>query len=175
MFAFIKISKGIHMKKISEIMTKNLITVYATQNLESAYVKLKLNGIRHFPVLNSSNEVIGIISDRDFQRAMVSNSSTDFEFLPNDTVEDYMSSPIKTVKKDDDLLTVVKKMLDHQISSVLISDNSQLVGIITHEDLLLLLADILRNQKPSTLERVESWISHTPVNDIAVKLSNVGI
>lgn len=162
-------------KKTADVMSKNLVTVFETDDLESAYIKLKMNGIRHFPVLNTSNEVVGIISDRDFQRAMVFYSTETFEFLADEVVADYMTFPIKTVPHDADLLVVVKKMLEHQISSVLISKENKLVGIITHEDLLLILSDILKSNKPPIVANIENWLYKSSVGDIALKFSDAGI
>lgn len=162
-------------KKTADIMSRNLVTVYETDDLEGAYVKLKMNGIRHFPVLNSNNEVVGVISDRDFQRAMIFYSSETFEFLADEVVADYMTFPIKTVPHDADLLSVVKKMLDHQISSVLISKENNLVGIITHEDLLLVLSDILKSNKAPIVANIENWLYKSPIGDIALKFANAGI
>lgn len=160
--------------KIENIMSTRLITIQNTEGLEAAYVKMKLNGIRHLPVIDSKNHVVGIISDRDIQRAMMSLDAGDFAFNPDDTVEDYMNSQIKSVAQDFELLSVVQKMIDHQISAVLITQGANVVGIVTHEDLLLILADMLK-PKDNVVSQVQNWIYKTPVGEIAEKLASVGI
>jgi len=160
--------------KIENIMSTHLITVQESEGLEAAYVKMKLNGIRHLPVMDSMNHVVGIISDRDIQRAMMALDSGDFAFDPDEIVGSYMSTQIKSVTQECELLEVVQKMIDHQISAVLITRAANVVGIITHEDLLLILADMLK-PKDNVMAQVQNWLYKTPAGEIAGKLAAAGI
>lgn len=160
--------------KIDNIMTARLVTINKTEGLETAYLKMKSNGIRHLPVIDQQDHVVGIISDRDIQRSMMSLDDGEFDFNPDDTVADYMSVNLISVPHDVELLQVVQNMIDHQISAVLISNKSHLVGIITHEDLLLILADFLK-PKQGVAAQVESWFYKMPVGEIAEKFAAAGI
>jgi acetoin utilization protein AcuB len=160
--------------KIDNIMQTRLITIQESEGLESAYLKMKKNGIRHLPVLDAFNNVVGIISDRDVQRSMMSFENGSFDFNPDEIIANYMSSDIISVPHDSELLQAVQKMIDHQISAVLITEKSSLVGIITHEDLLLILADLLR-PKEGVVTTVQNWLFKTPVGEIAEKFAAAGI
>ncbi len=160
--------------KIDEIMTTRLVAIKNSEGLEAAYLKMKVNGIRHLPVLDSLNQVVGIISDRDVQRSMMSFDSGEFDFNPDDIVTNYMSPNLISVTHEAELLSVVQKMIEHQISAVLITKDSSLVGIITHEDLLLILADLLRPQD-GLVTNVQKWLYTTPVGAIADKFASAGI
>lgn len=159
---------------VDKIMSSKVITVLKTDALEVSYMKLKSNAIRHLAVIDSENQVVGIISEQDFHRAMVSFDDSDYEFNEEEMVEDYMNPDLKFVSKDADLINVVEKMLDQQISAVLITDNNSLVGIMTQHDLNKILIELLRPQE-NVLVNVQNWIYKTPVGQIAEKLASIGI
>lgn len=159
---------------VDKIMSSKVITVLKTDALEVGYMKLKSNAIRHLAVIDSENQVVGIISEQDFHRAMVSFEDSDYEFNEEEMIEDYMNPDLKFVSKDADLINVVEKMLDQQISAVLITDNNSLVGIMTQHDLNKILIELLRPQE-NVLVNVQNWIYKTPVGQIAEKLASIGI
>lgn len=160
--------------KIDNIMTTKILTIKNTEGMESAYLKMKLNGIRHLPVIDSLNQVVGIISDRDVQRSMLCFEADQIEFSPDDLVANFMTRDIKSVGHESELIHVVQMMIDNQISAVLITENNNLVGIITHEDLLLILADLLR-PKSGIVANVQNWVYKTPIGQIAERFSSIGI
>ncbi len=132
--------------KITEIMSTALATIKSTDGLLESYIKMKENKIRHLPVKDSHGNVIGIISDRDFQRAMESvpsNPENAVDFGSGGLVRDYVCSSVKSVPFDTELISVVQEMIDSKISAVLITSDDKTIGIITHGDLLKILADSL--------------------------------
>lgn len=161
--------------KITEIMTANLITVNTIDGLDESYLKMKKNGVRHLPVIDFSSKVVGIISDRDFQRAMRSYESKATDFNPDEKVRDYMTSSLIEVSYDAELLLVVQKMIDQKVSAILISKNQTSIGIITNEDLLKILADLLRPTEDDGIEKVQGWLYNSPIGEIASRLANIGI
>ena len=162
-------------KKPEDIMSKKLQTVQSFDRLEDAFAKMKKNGIRHLPVIDATGTAIGIISDRDIQRAMNTYDSGAVDFNPDETVSDYMSSPVQSLPFDSDIVSVAQKMIENQISAVLISQNNCLVGIITHEDLLKFLVELLKPAELTMAENFRNWINRTPAGDIAIKLAGIGI
>lgn len=164
--------------KIVDVMSTDLISVKSTDDLLESYNKMKLNKIRHLPVMDHNGNVIGIISDRDFQRAMESVSSgttSSSNFGIGGLVRDYMSSSIKTVPFDTELISVVQEMLDNKINAVLITNQSKIVGIISHQDLLQVLSNSLYPVKDRVIEGLQNWLSKTPIGEVARSLSLNGI
>ena len=93
-------------QQVQQNMSKDLVTVRASDSLDLAYAKMVRHEIRHLPVLNEENQLVGLLSDRDLQRALKSTvSGTDSfkfescEFDPTSKVFDYMSSPIQSVEE----------------------------------------------------------------------------
>ncbi len=165
-------------KEISEVMTTDLVSVRSTDDLLESYNKMKLCKIRHLPVMDHHRNVIGIISDEDFQRAMEPvhsghvNSSI---FGIGALVRDYMSSSIRSVPYDTELINVVKEMIDNKINAVLITKENKVVGIISHQDLLKVLSDSLYPVKDKVLESLQNWFSKTPIGEVSLSLSLNGI
>ncbi len=164
--------------KIVDVMTTDLISVKSTDDLLESYKKMKLNKIRHLAVLDHHGNVVGIISDRDFQRAMEpvsSGATSSANFGTGGLVRDYMSSSIKTVPFNTELISVVQEMLDNKINAVLITNQSKVVGIISHQDLLQVLSNSLYPVKDRVIESLQNWLSKTPIGEVARSLSLNGI
>ena len=63
---------------ISRFMTKRPITVKSDESFNAVYMKMKVNSIRHLPVLNGS-EVVGIVSLRDLAEFYEKRIESDLE------------------------------------------------------------------------------------------------
>ena len=108
--------------QIKDIMTKTLIAVPIGSPVAVAANIMKQNKIRHLPIVDEMDIIIGIISKRDF---------TLLENLEDIPVERVMSAPIYYIDQDTPLRSAIFKMLEHKISSLLISDeNDEAIGII---------------------------------------------
>lgn len=144
-------------KKIEETMTPDLVTVGWDERIEMAYRRMQANRLRHLPVHNENGEVVGMLSDRDVQRAMVSQvdhdsstalSAETISFDPNSRVRDYMAWPVLSVGKGSDLKAAVALMLGNRVSALLVRDHGRAVGIVTTDDLLKVLTELLTDGAP---------------------------
>lgn len=145
-------------KSLAEWMSPNLITVGWDERMEVAHRRMLTNRLRHLPVHNEHDEIVGMLSNRDVQRAMISEvqhhtatalSSEAIRFDPECRVRDYMAWPVLTVSKDADLRTVIALMLGNRVSAVLVRDGGKAVGILTTDDMLKILAELLVDGEPS--------------------------
>ncbi|MFN7685048.1 MAG: HPP family protein [Oligoflexia bacterium] len=162
------------MEKIAaDWMSKRLVTVGADDPLSKCLELMRDNRIRHLPVLDRLGSVIGILSDRDLQRALVRlgdepeiiRDESTYEFKEGETAQDYMSWPVETVSDDVPIQTVATRMLRTKVSALLVkNERGHINGILTTDDLLKMLVNILRRQPEgatATLRSIESWISET--------------
>lgn len=136
-------------------MSSNLISISEDRDIETAVGLMKVNKIRHLPVVNSNNELSGIISTKDVAAASDKRKP----------IKSIMTSPVRIVKKSANVKTVIEIMLKHKICSVLVANEEDVVGIVTTDDLLKLLADVIDDS--DRLENLdvssffdESWSSH---------------
>ncbi|MDZ4662049.1 MAG: CBS domain-containing protein [Pseudomonadota bacterium] len=166
---------------VKNYTSKDLITALWSETLDSAYQKMGRAHIRHLPVINDDGEVVGIISDRDFQRAIWVQSDdripkARFDVAAN--VKDYMTTPVESVPSDAKLSDVARRMVIEKISAFLVTKNENIIGIITHEDLLRALVHLLEtrtDRDDSVKLSVSDLTYNSPVGHIVNSLNFAGI
>ena len=119
---------------VKDIMTKALITVNpATTSLQIAKM-MEQGGIGAILVKENENHV-GIITDRDFATKIAANN------LTFDTpVQKIMSSPLITINHNEPISAAAEMMSSKKIRKLAVSDNGNIIGIITSTDLVNQLA-----------------------------------
>jgi acetoin utilization protein AcuB len=143
------------MEKLAEnIMSKGIISVCMSDSVRMAYDVMRTECVRHLPVIDLDGYIVGIISDRDLNRAMTPVSMRDQylqeepQFDPTLEVRDFMSWPVCYTNSDAEVQSVAKMMLDEKISAVMIMDPSRNPqGIITTDDMLKLLISLLHKEE----------------------------
>lgn len=113
---------------MEKIYNTTLICIKNGATLKQAKEAMRENRVRHLPVVNSDNQIIGILSKHDL---IASEKLND---LP---VELFASYPVKTVLPNDSISKVALVLLENKISSVIVKDeNCKALGIITTDDLV---------------------------------------
>ncbi|MGF1757328.1 CBS domain-containing protein [Photobacterium sagamiensis] len=138
--------------KVSEYMTRKVITIYPEAGLREAFFLMRDKGIRHLPVISADGELRGIISDRELRRPGWVDESPDIGHdyaLTNDLhVGDVMIKDVVHVRTYDTLTKAVGTILNHNIGAAPVLDKTgQLVGMLSAVDLLSAFQDTLESQK----------------------------
>lgn len=125
---------------ISSIMTTELITLSFTDTLYSAEKRLKVNHIRHIPVIDK-NKLVGLISLSDLKRISFidaySNQGTEDTPVYNMlSIKDMMIKNPITITPDATIYEVAKLITHKEFHSLPVVENEKLVGIVTTTDLL---------------------------------------
>ncbi len=165
-----------------KIMTDKLYTVTEGESLISAWKVMRNRRIRHLPVIGQNNSIVGVLTDRDLQRAI----HTEFDsagavrftvekFAANETVGDYMSVPARFVSADTPIVTVATQMLEQKISCLLVTENDEVVGIVTTDDLLWELIRLLDSSKEPGFKKFLAPIYTSPIGEVARRLAASGI
>ncbi|MBK9030397.1 MAG: CBS domain-containing protein [Myxococcales bacterium] len=125
-------------------MTTSPHTIGNEQSLKKAHDLMREHGIRHLPVMHG-NRLVGVISDRDVA-IIASLEDVNPELI---TVEDAMTSDVLTVSPEAPLDEVAALMAERKAGSVVIEQNSKVVGIFTTVDGMTALADLLHGRLAS--------------------------
>lgn len=149
---------------VQKIMSKKLITVKMGDSVRKAYQMMQECRIRHLPVTDETGSIIGLLSDRDVQRAMkpckneMGDSDAEIEFDPKFTAADFMSWPIRSVPTHTSILDLVTRMLNEKVSAfVVIDEHNYPKGIVTTDDLLKFLLRSL--EKNPVQVKIDSILS----------------
>lgn len=143
-----------------EIMQCEVCTVTPETSIKDAYLLMKGNDIRHLPVTDMSGKVVGILSDRDIQRAMEVKMFNEYQqeiYLPPGlVVSNFMSWPVYTARPSTTIKSVAESILKEKISAVVVLDSGgKLTGILTTTDLLAFLVDLLSSE--NTAPKWTQW------------------
>jgi CBS domain-containing protein len=125
---------------IASIMTKELITLSLNDSLYSAEKRMKVNHIRHMPVVDG-DELIGLVSLSDLQRvsfidAYSKEGTEDTPVYNMLSIRDLMIKNPLTASPKTTILEVSKLLASKEFHSLPVVDEGKLVGIITTTDLL---------------------------------------
>jgi CBS domain-containing membrane protein len=128
------------MLSVAEIMTREPYRLGPDSTLLDAAKLMREHHIRHIPVVSPEGSVVGVVSHRDVLAA--SDSRLLHEDASSAGKEAYvalssvMSSPVQTVTPDASLLGVAIKLRKQRMGCLPVTENGQLIGIISDSDFL---------------------------------------
>lgn len=128
-------SKDMVSLKVSDYMTKKLITFKPEQSVEEVIVQLIKYRISGGPVVNDNYELIGMISEGDCIKHI---SESKYHNLPGETrtVGQHMISNVETIDGNMDIFDAANKFLQAKRRRFPIVENGVLVGQISQMDIL---------------------------------------
>jgi CBS domain-containing protein len=126
---------------VADFMTKDLVTVRATDDLALAESLLRLGGIRHLPVVQDG-KLVGLLTQRDLLRSGTSGRASARET----DVRQAMTPDPTTVRPGASLAHAARVMLEHKYGCLPVCDEvGKLVGIVTEADFVRFAADVVRD------------------------------
>lgn len=113
------------------IMTKEIITKSTNSHLYDIQKIMTNDKIRHVPIIDAHQKLIGIVSDRDLLKIEFAVKSSVLE------AQNIMSTVIVVSDEESSLKELAYVMTRERISAIPVIDKNEcLVGIITTSDLL---------------------------------------
>lgn len=130
---------------IEEIMTPNPESVLVMDSIANAINKLFELDVRHLPVVDENDELVGMLSDRDLRSYSLPYA---MEYTGPDEADERSAAPVSEVMQGDviavgtdaDISEVVSLMIDHKVGAIPVIDSLEggLVGIVSYIDVLRL-------------------------------------
>ncbi len=126
--------------KVREMMTTEVSTLGRHHTLALADDIMKLERIRHLPVLEEGR-VVGVVSQRDLFRSALAAAlgyrQRAHRLLGRTIrVNEVMSEPAITVSPEAMVTEAARLMIEHKIGCLPVVEGHTLVGIITETDIL---------------------------------------
>lgn len=154
----------------SEVMNDDLLTFREDTPIHDAILALEDYRISGAPVVNDGGDCVGIFSASDLvkrdaeieegeavstrgyfssdpfadegEEPFFSKEDYDTEILGRDTVGQWMTAEVRSVRPDASIEEVCRRMVDERIHRVLVVEGSRLRGIISSYDIVKLVAGV---------------------------------
>lgn len=125
--------------RVRDVMTRDVVTVNPNDKLLEPDRLMKLEQVRHMPVIDDDGALVGILSQRDFFdsaliRGLGYGTHGQEKLLDTFLVKDAMKTDIVTIAPDGTLAEAAARLLDKKIGCLPVVDGEELVGIITESD-----------------------------------------
>ena len=142
--------------RIRDVMTPDPVTISPNHSIGAALARMRRGGFRRLPVVEKER-LVGIITDRDLRLAMNSpfimrEGWYDSYLMEHIEVRSCMAPDPVTVDANEDILNAVRLMRTHKIGGMPVTENGDLIGIITETDLLDYLERLLAAQETETAD-----------------------
>ena len=143
---------------IDKTMTGTVITIGAEAGIIEARDVMKKHRIRHLPVVDKDNFLLGILSDRDIRSAMPPSFLSADEYasasekLSRLTVKDIMTKNVMTISTIDTLQDALLLMKKIRVGTFPVVDlEGKVVGILSVQDIIRAFINVLGIEEPGTL------------------------
>ena len=123
--------------KIHALMIQNPITITVHTSISEAIELMKINSIRHLPVVSKDNILMGFITLSDLKQGLIPSMLGDLNL--RDLI---IKDPI-TVGPDDDIELAAQLIYNHKIGGMPVVKDGRLTGIITATDILRTFIDMM--------------------------------
>lgn len=131
---------------VRDIMTDDVLTIGANDDLRLAIQMMLWGGFRHLPVVERDS-LVGIVTEHDITRARLQRG-----LGPDARVAQAMTREPITVAPTDRVGDVAARMADASIASLPVVERGRLVGIVTSNDVLTYLGRAVAPPVTATLK-----------------------
>ncbi|MDD5416673.1 MAG: CBS domain-containing protein [Candidatus Aenigmarchaeota archaeon] len=150
---------------VKQIMTKKVVTVKTTDNLETVLGKFSKYKITGVPVVDKNNKLKGIVTEADVLKTIdiclpkvrfdnQSSFSLILEFVKKPSIEllregkhckkirvsEFMNTGVITVGPNEDATRAAQLMNKFDVNRLIVIENDKVVGIIARADIVRMLA-----------------------------------
>lgn len=137
------------MIKIEDMMTRHPHTLAPNDTIANAQQLMHQYEIRHIPIVDPINTLIGILSQRDILRAQNSSliSAQENDDLFQIPIAELMKKNIVSVSPKAGLKQSAVFMQKHKVGCLPVTEQGELVGIITDSDFVSIAINLLELQE----------------------------
>jgi len=118
-------------------MIPDPITITADASIEKAIEIMKVNSIRHLPVVSTGNKLRGFVTLADLKQGLIPSMLADV------SLADLMIKDPIVVDPEDDIEIAARIIYNHKIGGMPVVKRNKLVGIITESDILRAFIDMM--------------------------------
>lgn len=144
------------MTRVTSIMADDLFTLGIENTLADARIMMVQNRIRHIPIVDDDNALLGIISQRDVLAAeesslLITDKFKRFDYEQSVKVIEFYRSEIMTINAKASVHQAALTIQKYKIGCLPILANGKLIGLVTASDFVnvaINLIEVLAAQEP---------------------------
>jgi CBS domain-containing membrane protein len=126
-------------QRVRDLMSSEVTTLMRNDKLSIADDVMRLGRIRHLPVLDEDEQVVGIVSQRDLfrgalARALGYGAHAQQKLLGQLVVKEVMTNDPMTISPDAPIADAARLMLERKIGALVVVEDGRLAGILTEAD-----------------------------------------
>lgn len=125
--------------QVAKWMTQQPLRIKSDSSVTAALALLAMGDVRHLPVVDDEDHVIGMLSERDVIGLLapaVANLAEEFEKATKLQVADFMNAGAVVLEPEDDLQDAARLFLEHKFGAFPVVKDKKLVGILSYLDVL---------------------------------------
>jgi CBS domain-containing membrane protein len=126
---------------VRDCMTPKVFTIRDDKKLVAVQEIMNWARVRHIPVVDAENHLVGMISHRDLLHAAISSvlpisTPERRQHLGTIDIEKVMKTPVVTIGPDAPVQQAARRMRESKIGCLPVIADGALAGIISEHDLL---------------------------------------
>jgi CBS domain-containing membrane protein len=124
---------------VRDLMTSEVFTLRPQNNLATLYDLFDSRRVRHVPIVDQGNELVGLVTDRDLSRSALGPLvdlplSAERDELRRRKIRDIMTAEPDTIEPDATLTEAAQMLLENKVGCLPVVEGLHLVGILTEAD-----------------------------------------
>jgi len=116
---------------VADIMSSPVVTIDGKANVRDAALLMTDRRIGSI-IITERGQPIGIVTERDMLERVVSQCRDPC----NTRMREIMSTPLITIPREMGILEAMKKMIEHNISRLVVMKGDALLGIVSERDVV---------------------------------------
>ncbi len=136
---------------VQDMMTPHPLFLSARDTIAQAKELMAKHGIRHLPIVDSHQHLLGLVTQRDILAAQESSlthqSGGNRDSMMDTPLDAYTDRKLHSISPKGGLKEAAKYMQHHKIGCLPVVSNQKLVGIITDTDFVSIAITLLEIQE----------------------------
>jgi acetoin utilization protein AcuB len=151
--------------RVDRWMARNVVTIRRSATVQAARTLMTARRIRHLPVVDSDDRLVGIVTDRDlrqviFDPALHERVAELAQLLAGLTVDRIMTAAVVTVAPGAPIRDAARLMHERRIGALPVIEGVRVVGILTESDVVRAFLELLGHPIPRSVRAV--WPGRMP-------------
>ena len=156
---------------INEFMTPEPYTLRESDSINDAWEVMVSKHIRHIPITDSDNHVLGLVTQRDIlaatePEAIRKAKTASHEVKSEIKLSDIMITEVTTIHENDSLRQAAIYLQAHKYGCLPVVSDNRLIGIITDSDFIAIAINLLEQVEIMEQENASDYEIDDVMDDI---------